>query len=496
MKTFLVKIKNFLSKIVQKIWPAVILAKSLLSKKSYLWVILLIAFLARSYSLGNLGVSSEELKNISRIFALQDPGRFLGVETSTNLYYLLQNFSGKVFGYSLFNMRFLSVILSLLGLYVFFRFTEEWFNRKLAYIATFLLSISSFHILISRNISHEVLYFLIIVTGLHLLTLAYRYKMWQYFFLSGAVLAAGFYTSELTFVILLVFLISAIYFYTKNPKFFSTYFKEKMIFFSTFGAVSLTFFYYLFTNTNEFLKKFTFNPVDILENARRLVGSLLISGPQQFMYNVGTDRVFDPYVTVTFILGLTYMAMRIKRRKFYFLVTWLLIISAIVLLKSTYSLGSFIYIAPLVFIMSARIQVYVLDKWFKTFPFNKFARIVMVLGIGFMFALSISYNYRKVFSAWAKYPERKLAYNTEPTTFDYGNKKVFVYNVGLGKNVVATATNLNEQNIVMVNELKEIAEEKPTILTSNEGINKVKSEMKSINFKEYRGKDLILILGE
>ncbi|MEK7447318.1 MAG: glycosyltransferase family 39 protein, partial [Patescibacteria group bacterium] len=193
--------KNLLFKINPKDWipafagmtgrsvlPFLISIKDALLKRSYLWVILIFAFLTRMYGIGSVGVNEQELKNIERIFSLNNPANFLNSDACTNLYYLLQNLWGKIFGYSVFNMRFLSVVLSLLGLFIFFKFTEEWFNRKLAYIGTFLLSISSFHILVSRNISHEILYPVIIITALHLLTLAYRYKMWQYFFLSGVLL--------------------------------------------------------------------------------------------------------------------------------------------------------------------------------------------------------------------------------------------------------------------------------------------------------------------
>lgn len=480
------------------VWPFLVNSKDLILKRSYLWAILLLAFLTRMYDIGGIGVSSQELKNIERIFSLNNPANFLNRDACTNLYYLLQNVWGRVFGYSTVNMRFLSVVLSLFGLFIFFKFTEEWFNRKLAYIATFLLSISSFHILVSRNISHEVLYPVIIITALHLLTLAYRYKMWQYFFLSGVLFGLGFYASEITFVLVFVFIISGLYFYSKNRKFLSTFIREKMFLVVSMTAVSSPFFYSFFVNPSGFLSNFTYRPDILLDNARNLVSSLVYGSPQQYMYNVGTDRVFDPFVVVTFILGLVYIAMRIKRRKFYFLITWLVILTAITIFKDTFSLGNFIYIAPILFIMSARIQAYVLDKWFKTFPFNRFARIVMVLGIGFMFALSLSYNYRKVFLAWSKYPERKFAYSTESTSVKLGNDKVYLYKSPYGKDVIFSVVKMsNKDSISGLTDLKDIKEgERPNIITSPEGAFGVKSDIKNVKWKEYKGQDIVLLKGE
>ena len=472
--------------------------KALLLKLSYLWAILFLAFLARMKAIGSIGVSEQELKNIERIFTLTDTANFLNGNVSTNLYYLLQNFWGKILGYSVFNMRFFSVLLSLLGLFIFFKFAEEWFNRKLAYVATFLISISSFHILVSRNISHEILYPVIIITALHLLTLAYRYKMWQYFFLSGVLLGLGFYSSEITFVLVLVFIISGFYFYTKNRKFFSTFIKEKAVLIFSAGVVSLPFFYSFFVSPGGFLSNFTYRPDILLDNARNLVVSLVYAAPQQYMYNVGTDRVFDPFVTVTFILGLIYIVMRVKRRKFYFLITWLAILTFIIIFKNNFSLGGFIYIAPIMFIMSARIQTYVLDKWFKTFPFNKFARIIMVLGIGFMFALSLNYNYKKVFLAWSKYPERKFSYSVESTSVNLGNDKAYLYKFKYRKDVIASVMKIKDKdNISELLDLKAIKEgDKPSIITSPEGAYGVKSDMKNVKWKEYKGKDIILLKAE
>lgn len=498
MNNLLLRITSISKSISKKAWPFLISLKDMVLKRSYLWVILLLAFLTRIYDIGSIGISEQELKNIERTFTLDNPANFLNKDACTNLYYLLQNIWGKFLGYSIFNMRFLSILLSLLGLFVFFKFTEEWFNRKLAYIATFLLSVSSFHILISRNISHEILYPVIVITALYILTLAYRYKIWQYFFLSGVLFGLGFYASEITFVLVLVFIVSGFYFYSKNRQFLTTFIKGNAVLIFSTSMVSLPFLYSLFTGPSGFLSNFTYRPDILIDNTRNLVVSLVYATPQQYMYNIGTDKLFDPFILVTFIMGLIYIVMRIKRRKFYFLVTWLVILTLIIIFKSIFSLGNLIYIVPIMFIMSARIQTYVLDKWFKTFPFNKFARIIMVLGIGFMFALSISYNYRKVFLAWSKYPERKFAYNVEPTLVNLENDKLYMYKYQYEKSVVSSVMRVkNIDNILELTDLKNIKEgDRLNIVTSPEGAFQVKLDVKNVKWKEYIGKNIILLKGE
>ena len=491
MKNLLLNLK----KLPEAVWPLLITIKDMALKRSYLWVILLFAFLTRMYSLGDVGASKQELENIERIFSM--PGSFLGKGTSTNLYYLLQNLWGRAFGFSVLNLRIFSVLLSILGLYIFFKFTEEWFNRKLAYISTFLLSISSFHILLSRNISHEVLYPVIIISALHFLTLAYRNKKLIYFVLAGMLLGLSLYTSEISLVLVLVFFITGIYFYSKNRKFFFSFIREKTIVIFSGVTVALPFFYSLFVNPGNFLSNFTYKPDIIFDNARSLVLSVIYTAPQEFMYNIGTDKVFDPFIEITFILGLIYIAMRVKRRKFYFLVTWLSLLTVIIIFKNIFSLGSFIYTAPIIFIMSARIQIYVLDKWFKTFPFNKFARIVMVLGIGFLFSLSLSYNYKKIFQAWIKFPERKFVYNVQPTTYNLKDEKAYIYKAGYSKDTVATATKVKKGNLSELDKLNDIkGNKKANIFTSPESVFKVKSSLSDVRWKEYKGENIVLLKGE
>lgn len=470
--------------------------KNLLLKSSYLWAILLFAFLARTYKIGSLGVNSQELGNIKRIFDMDSPVKWLNENASTNLYYVLQNIWGKIFGFSLLNMRLLSVLLSILGLFVFFKFTEEWFNRKLAYIATFLLSISSFHILVSRNVSHEVLYLVIVIGTLHLLTLAYRYKIWQYFLFAGALLGFGFYTSETTFVLAILLAVTGAYFYSKNKKIFTAFIKEKAIMISAAVIVSLPFFYSLSVNPSGFLSHFTYRPDVLLDNARSLAQSLVQLSPRGYMFSLGNDKVFDPFVVATFILGFVYIAAKIKRRKFYFLVVWLSALSFIIVFENVFSLGYFIYLVPVIFIMSARIQVYVLDKWFKTFPFNKFARIVMVLGVGFLFSLSLSYNFQKVFLAWDKSPERLFDYNDQ--LFKEKPEQVYLYKLDYPKEVMMAVVDVkNKDNIKELPDIESLEKNKSiNIMTSPVESYGVKSKVEDAAFKEYKGKDIVLLMSQ
>ncbi len=470
--------------------------KGLILKPSYLWAILVFAFLTRLYNIGNLGINENELKNVDRIFAMSNIGNFLNQNVSTNLYYLLQNIWGRFFGFSITNMRIFSVLLSVLGLYLFFKFTEEWFNRRLAYIATFLLSISSYHILLSRNISHEVLYFALVIFAFHTLTLAYRRKSRFYFALSGFLFGLAFYASEITFALALLFAIALIYFYKKNSRFFTSFVKEKIIAVSAGFLTILPFLYAAGKNPNIFLSHFTLGINMVLNNINLFFSSLILSAPRGYEYTVSTDKVFDPFVLLTFLLGSVYACIKIKRRKFYFLVSWFFLLTLIMICEKEFSLGGFIYILPVIFILSARIQTYVLDKWFKTFPFNRFARITAIAGIGFMFALSLTYNYRKVFAAWQKYPERNFVYNSAISQTDFGKNTVFLYKTGLDRPALESILkNGGENNLKDISDVSSL-KGKFNLLTSPQAVSNVRLKLKDKKFQITSGHDIVLMKGE
>ncbi len=483
---------------LSKIWNFAAYEKSVLQKKSYIWLILAFAAITRLYGLGSLGVNKSELVNIDRIFSVPDLGSLYRGDLSTSLYYILQYLWGRIIGFSVINMRAFSILLSLVGLYFFFLFVREWFSKRSAYISTFLLSISGFYILASRAISHEVLYMAVIFPALYLLTLAYRRRKMLYFISSGLLLGALFYTTEISFVLFLVFVISIVYFYLQNKKFLTGYIKETAILAGTALSVSIPFMIWFVQKPRAFLSYFSISPYNLVENGRNLMSSIVFSSPVQLMFNVGQEKIFDPYVEVTFLLGLIYVVLKYKRRKFYFLASWFALLFLVVIMIKSFSVANFIYLVPMIFIFSAVIQSYVLKKWFKTFPFNKFARLTMALGIGFFFALSLSYNYKKVFLAWGKNPNRVLAYNEKVSKVNFKNEEIYVYKSSLsGVEVQALLKNGGKNNITDLKSLSQVKNKgSVNILTSPNNVFAVKSILASKKTSIIEGQSIILVRGE
>lgn len=458
---------------------------------SFLPIIILLAIFYRIYKFSGTGATSLEIGNIERILSFGDISNFLNQEVTSNLYYFMQYLTGQGFGFSVVNMRIFSLIISILGIIVFYNFVKEWFSKRVAYISTFLLSISFYFLMLSRNISHEIFYFFILMFSLYFLTLAYRKKKKVHFALSGVLIGLNFYSSEITISLFLIFIASAAYFYYKNKKFITAYVRELSVAIIAFTVTMIPFLIAVFKKPGILVSQFTNSLAVVYDNLNGLVASMLVSSQKDFMYNVGQLALFDPYIILTFAVGLIYIFWKIKRRKYYFLIVWLIVSVAVILIRKNFSLGNIVGLIPLIFIMSSIIQGHVLSKWFSTFPFNRWARIVMTLGIGFFFALSLTYNFEKYFFAWMRYPERKLVYNFQPLTQEVEGP-VNLYRIDISPETVSILYNKQIEVKVLKNEgeLRSIKDE--NILTTVKGSSRVRTIE---GLEEFRGLDLVLFKG-
>jgi mannosyltransferase len=108
-------------------------------------MILAVALPLRFLTLGRQSLWLDEIA--SWRFASQDVLHVLRSEpTNPPLYYLLLHLWMGWFGTSESAMRSLSIVPSLFSIGLIYRFSEQLFSRKIAYLATIYLAISTFHI--------------------------------------------------------------------------------------------------------------------------------------------------------------------------------------------------------------------------------------------------------------------------------------------------------------------------------------------------------------
>lgn len=381
--------------------------KSVFSGKEN-WLIILavvgLALFLRIWQLDSIppGFSENERAVVDQISYINLNKLWLGGEFYKAAYLYLAKIAVTLFGYKIIVLRALSAFFGTLTVWLSYIFISKWFSQKIAIFTAFLFAVSSFHITLSRLIAPEIMFPVVLLALFITLTSAYRNKNMWTFGLAGVFAALGLYTSPAFLAVPFLFIISGIYFFLKNKKFFLAYQHELLIFFLAFLAFSIPYFASFFLNPMSYLTFFGFNRSvwQIVMNIGQIPNLLFNATPPNFYLNIGTEPLLDPFIFVTAVTGFLFALFNINRRKYFFMIVWLVAFSVYAALKRGVQIIDLVGILPVLYAFSALILDYVIDRWFETFPLNRNARIAIVALIAIFFALSALYNFDRYFVAY------------------------------------------------------------------------------------------------
>jgi 4-amino-4-deoxy-L-arabinose transferase-like glycosyltransferase len=358
----------------------------------------------RFWQLGNIpgGVSLPELKVIDTIKNLNLGNLWLGSNFDMGLYVYLAAIWTKFFGLTVLSLRSFSALCGSLTVFAAYHFIGHWFNKKIGIFAALLLSISSFHIALSRLILPEILLPLVLLGMFILLTRAYRTKNIWLFGLGGFVSALGFYTSTSFIMIPFLILLSGIYFFIRNKKFILSYKQELVVGLVGFAAAAVPFLVAFIIEPKGFLTDYGFGKSfwQIILNIGAIPTMLFTGGKTNWLVNVGSEPLLDPFIFVTAIFGIGLVALNASRRKYFFIISWFLIFWIFATLKRAITPVELVGLLLPVYTFAALILDYIINTWFVTFPHNRLAKLVLIVGIATFFALSAVYNIDKYFTAY------------------------------------------------------------------------------------------------
>jgi 4-amino-4-deoxy-L-arabinose transferase-like glycosyltransferase len=152
-------------------------------------LILIIGFAFRFWDITEVpgGFSQEEITGIriietirdGTIFVFFDVGDDRGVES---VYYALSVTITRFVGDGLLGYRALSIWLGMLTLSLLFKVTQRLFGTLQAYIATIAMTISLWHSLLSRTVTHHVLLPFLVLLVMWAVTQAYHLRRRIYYF--------------------------------------------------------------------------------------------------------------------------------------------------------------------------------------------------------------------------------------------------------------------------------------------------------------------------
>lgn len=398
---------NFILKIKEKTNQGLLLKIKSWSQENQIIMLFSVLGLALFFRLWQIttipgGFSNQELETVELLKKLNLNYLWLGQDYFHGAYIYLALIWTKIFGLTVFNLRIFSAIIGSLTILLTYVFISKWFSQKIAIFTAFLFAISSFHITISRLILPEIMLPFILLLLFTLLTLAYRNKNIWLFGLSGFVLGVGFYTSPAFIFVPILFLVSGTYFFLKNKKFFTAYKMEVLVSGLGLLAALIPFIAHLIRYPMVYFTNFGFNRSisQLVMNIGQIPELLFIRTQPNFFINIGTEPLLDSFIFVTGTVGFFFALFSIARRKYFFLIFWLLFFSVYAALKRGVDIIDLIGILPVMYTFSALILDYILDKWFETFPLNKKARLLVVAIISIFFAMSTLYNFDRYFVAY------------------------------------------------------------------------------------------------
>ena len=124
-----------------------------ISSRILLPLILLAAFLLRMYRLGVASLWYDE--TVSTFLAQQDLvtlTRHTAGDIHPPLYYYVLHFWGQLAGWSQFSFAFVSLIFGMLIIVLAYRVAREWFNARVALVATLLVAASPYNLWYSQEV--------------------------------------------------------------------------------------------------------------------------------------------------------------------------------------------------------------------------------------------------------------------------------------------------------------------------------------------------------
>lgn len=125
----------------------------------------------------------------------------------------------KIFGLTAIALKIPIIIASILAIFFLFLLTKELFNAKIALLAAFMLTISPWHLMLSRLNMNPMLLPMLYLSSLYLIVKTLKTQKVWYLYLSAIPLAISLYTYALSFIWLPMILLAIFIIYYPEVKF-------------------------------------------------------------------------------------------------------------------------------------------------------------------------------------------------------------------------------------------------------------------------------------
>lgn len=344
-----------------------------------------------------------------------------------SLFFYLQAIGVAIFGNTIFGLRIAPAVLGILSVAAVYLWAASWFNRRTALIAAFLMAVTPWAVIISRDGFRAGMLMLLIPLTLWLATKAIKSNKWYWFAGAGFSFGLGFYT-YIAYRMLPVALVAvALFILFWRRDWIKRYWKGLAVGIIATVITLIPLGLYALGNpaaiagrpggvsfTNPELNNG--NPVGTLaDSAFKTVLMFNIHGDENYRHGVGGEPMLNLFVGIMFLLGILLAVSRIKRLKYFALlmIFGAMLLPAVLTAEGIpHGLRTVGAIAPALILAALGVN-YILYRWQRTFPLNPVARNSGTGAIVLLLALTAYHGYATYFVAWANSPETYKSYSEE-----------------------------------------------------------------------------------
>ncbi len=410
-------------------------AKLTKSQSSYVAAGLLLAVLAiaaffRFYHLSSLppGLHPDEAANGLDIIRMIERHDFR-VLYNTNgpreaLFFYFQAIFVMLFGFTALALRIAPALFgvgSVLGVYLL---TKEWFSRRPALIAAFLMAVNSWATIINRDGFRANLVPFFLIWTFYAYTKAFRSKKTWQFAVAGALFGLGFYTYPSYRAILFIIGLVGAFAFFKNRKFFAEFKKPVLISWLVAAIILVPLGLYGLKQPGEVLG--TRSSVSIFNKSLNhgspigtLVGNLektalmfYTHGDDNYRQNLGGAPMLDIFSGLFLFVGVIVSLIRLLKARYFIMLSWFgalalpMVLTAEGIPHGLRAVG----MIPATFMLAGVGASWLLRVWHQTFRVTKKLGLVTVCVALLMAGLI---NYRRVFVDWANAAGTRAAYSED-----------------------------------------------------------------------------------
>lgn len=402
-------------------------------------LIVILAVVFRFYQLNTLppGLHPDEAANGLDIFRILENKDFRVIYNTNgpreSLFFFFQAAFVKILGNTILALRMAPALFGVLAVIVVYLYTKDWFGRRTALLASFIMAVNPWVVTISRDGFRASMVPLMIALVAFFAGRAYKTKKLWYFIAAAASFALGFYTYTAFFMFTLVVVGGFLYLLVLRRKWLTSNLKNLLISAAVFLVLIAPLGFTVITKPGDSTARAGgtsfLNPalnggnpaLTLLESTGKTLLQYSYHGDENSRHNLPGMPYLNTFISIMLLLGLMVCITRFKRVKYaavmamFFAMMLPAILTAEGLPHGLRSIGT----AASVFTIAAVGINYLLVRWYKTFPLNSLARNVGAITVVFLLFLSVVIGYRQYFVAWAQDPMTYEAYSENMVQIGY-----------------------------------------------------------------------------